>query len=158
MTYSINSILMNFIYLFIYIYSFYYRYQIIYLFILFTVRYQIVSMHFSDQCRFSSKDQQIFYKIMTVTIFWQWEIWFISPPGVHVIYYTSPVKRICVFEHSVMTDFNCACPAIQKDQGSGFLSEGSSWHTACMSEQGGSGKTARMCRLAWTFAARIGDK
>ena len=38
----------------------------------------------------------------------------------------SPVKRICVFEHSVMTNFNCACPAIQRDQGSGCLSEGSS--------------------------------
>ena len=38
----------------------------------------------------------------------------------------SPVKRICVFEYSVMTNFNCACPAIQRDQGSGFLSEGSS--------------------------------
>ena len=49
--------------------------------------------------------------------------------------YMSPVKRICVFEHSVMTNFNCACPAIQRGQGSGFLSEGSSWHTACMSEQ-----------------------
>ena len=24
----------------------------------------------------------------------------------------SPVKRICVFQHSVMTNFNCACPAI----------------------------------------------
>ena len=47
----------------------------------------------------------------------------------------SPVKRICVFEHSVMTNFNCACPAIQRDHGSGFLSEGSSWLTACMSEQ-----------------------
>ena len=47
----------------------------------------------------------------------------------------SPLKRICVFEHSVMTNFNCACPAIQRGQGSGFLSEGSSWLTACMSEQ-----------------------
>ena len=47
----------------------------------------------------------------------------------------SPVKRICVFEHSVMTNFNCACPAIQRGQGSGFLFEGSSWLTACMSEQ-----------------------
>ena len=47
----------------------------------------------------------------------------------------SPVKRICVFEHSVMTNFNCACPAIQRGQGSGFPSEGSSWLTACMSEQ-----------------------
>ena len=37
-----------------------------------------------------------------------------------------PVKRICVFEHSVMTNFNCACPAIQRGQGSAFLSEGSS--------------------------------
>ena len=45
------------------------------------------------------------------------------------------VKRICVFEHSVMTNFNCACPAIQMGQGSGFLSEGSSWLTACMREQ-----------------------
>ena len=45
------------------------------------------------------------------------------------------VKRICVFEHSVMTNFNCACLAIQRGQGSGFLSEGSSWLTACMSEQ-----------------------
>ena len=26
----------------------------------------------------------------------------------------------------VMTNFNCACPAIQRSQGSGFLSEGSS--------------------------------
>ena len=47
----------------------------------------------------------------------------------------SPVKRICVFEHSVMTNFNWACPAIQRGQGPGFLSEGSSWLTACMSEQ-----------------------
>ena len=45
------------------------------------------------------------------------------------------VKRICVFEHSVMTNFNCSCPAIQRGQGSGFLSEGSSWLAACMSEQ-----------------------
>ena len=50
-------------------------------------------------------------------------------------YSLSPIKRICVFEHSVMTNFNCACPAIQRGQGSGFLSEGSSWLTACMSEQ-----------------------
>ena len=49
--------------------------------------------------------------------------------------YMSPVKRICVFEHTAMTNFNCACPAIQRGQGSGFLSKGSSWLTACMSEQ-----------------------
>ena len=51
------------------------------------------------------------------------------------LWWLSPVKRICVFEHSVMTNFNCACPTIQRGQGSGFLSEGSSWLTACMSEQ-----------------------
>ena len=45
------------------------------------------------------------------------------------------VKRICVFEHSVMTNFNCACLAIHWGQGSDFLSEGSSWLTAYMSEQ-----------------------
>ena len=42
----------------------------------------------------------------------------------------SCVKRICVFEHSVMTNCNCACPAIQRGLGSGFLSEDSSWLTA----------------------------
>ena len=50
-------------------------------------------------------------------------------------HYMSPVKRICVFEHSVMTNFNCACPAIQRGQRPGFLSECSSWLTAYMSEQ-----------------------
>ena len=50
-------------------------------------------------------------------------------------FYLGRIKRICVFEHSFMTNFNCACPAIQRDQGSGFLVEGSSWLTACMSEQ-----------------------
>ena len=69
------------------------------------------------------------------------------------------VKRICVFEHSIMTNFNCACPAIQRGQGSGFLSDGSSWHSLLVwASSGGSGETARMRRLAWTFAARIGDK
>ena len=32
------------------------------------------------------------------------------------------VKRFSVFEHSVITNFNCTCPAIQRGQGSGFLS------------------------------------
>ena len=71
-----------------------------------------------------------------------------------LFYTVGRVKRICVFEHSVMTNFNCACPAIQKGQGSGFLSEGSSWLTACMLVNL---SAKRMRRLAWTFAARIGD-
>ena len=45
------------------------------------------------------------------------------------------VKRICVFEHSIMTNFNCTCPAIQRGQRSGFLSEGSSWLTACIGDK-----------------------
>ena len=49
---------------------------------------------------------------------------------------------------------NFACPAIQRGQGSGFLSEGSSWLSAYMSEQ----RRFWPRRLAWTFAARIGDK
>ena len=65
---------------------------------------------------------------------------------------------------SVMTNFNCACPAIQRGQGYGFLSEGSSWFTVCMSEQRrfwrdcADAQAARTHRLAWTFTARIGDK
>ena len=34
-----------------------------------------------------------------------------------------------------MTNFNCACPAIERGQGSGFLSEGSSLLAAYTSEQ-----------------------
>ena len=70
------------------------------------------------------------------------------------------VKRICVFEHSVMTkNFNCACPAIQKGQGSGFLSEGSSsWLPACMSEQRRFWWDCADAQARLTFAARIGDK
>ena len=55
--------------------------------------------------------------------------------SVHRGVHESPVKQICVLEHSVMTNFNCACPAIQRGQGSGFLSEGSSWYTACILKQ-----------------------
>ena len=55
-----------------------------------------------------------------------------STPGAHTsnmlrcVIQMGRVKRICVFEHSIMKHFNCACPAIQRGQGSGFLSEGSS--------------------------------
>ena len=53
---------------------------------------------------------------------------FVPPLFGRILFHSNlgPVKRICVFEHSVMTNFNCVCPAIQRDQGSGFLSEGSS--------------------------------
>ena len=37
-------------------------------------------------------------------------------PLLQILYsqYRSPVKRICVFEHCVMTNFNRTCPAIQR--------------------------------------------
>ena len=73
-------------------------------------------------------------------------------------FYLSLVKRICVFEHSVMTNFNRACPAIQRGQGSGFLSKVPLDSLLVRASSEGSGETARMRRLAWTFAARIGDK
>ena len=61
----------------------------------------------------------------------------------------SPVKRICVFGHSFMTNFNCASPAIQRGQGSGFLSEGSFDSLLVWASSEGSGETAQM---------RMGDK
>ena len=72
--------------------------------------------------------------------------------------YLSPAKRTGVFKHSVMINFNYACPAIQRGQRSGFLSEGPLDSLFVWASSGGSGETARMRRLAWTFAARIGDK
>ena len=49
-------------------------------------------------------------------------------------------------------------PAIQRGQGSGFLFEGSLDSLLVWASSEGSGETARMRRLARTFAARIGDK
>ena len=69
-----------------------------------------------------------------------------------------PVKRICVFEHSVMTNFNCACPAIQRGQGLVFCLKVPLDSVLVWASSEGSGETARMRRLAWTFAAHIGDK
>ena len=70
-----------------------------------------------------------------------------------LIHQLGRVKQICVFEHSVMTNFNCAYPAIQAFCLKVPLDSRLVWASS-----GGSGKTARMRRLAWTFAARIGDK
>ena len=121
----------------------------------------------------------------------------------------SPVKRICVFEHSVMTKFrgivgslyeprqaNLCLRAFRHDKiqrncritiwapSSEFVSSSiPSWQISTAHAQPfrgardlafclkvpldsllvwasseGSGETARMRRLAWTFAARIGDK
>ena len=72
--------------------------------------------------------------------------------------YVSPVKRICVFEHSVMTNFNCACPANQRARDLVFCLKVPLDSLLVGASSEGSGETARMRRLAWTFAARIGDK
>ena len=69
----------------------------------------------------------------------------------------SPVKRICVFEHSVMTILTAHAQPFRGARDLA-LSEGSSWLAACMSKQGRFWETAQTRRLAWTFAARIGDK
>ena len=68
------------------------------------------------------------------------------------------VKRIYVFEHSVMTNFNCAYPAIQRGRDLAFCLKVPLDSLLVLASNGGSGETARMRRLAWTFAARIGDK
>ena len=70
----------------------------------------------------------------------------------------SPVMRICVFEHSVMTNFNCACPAIQRVRDLAFCLKVPLDSLLVWASSEGSGETARMRRLAWTFDARIGDK
>ena len=71
--------------------------------------------------------------------------------------YMSRAKRICVFEHSLMTSTAHA----QRFRGARDLAfclkvPLDSLFVWASSE--GSGETARMRRLAWTFAARIGDK
>ena len=70
---------------------------------------------------------------------------------IHVEYYMSPVKRICVFEHSVMTNFNCACPAIQRARDLAFCLKVPLDSLFVWASSEGSGETARMRRLAWTF-------
>ena len=70
----------------------------------------------------------------------------------NLVIYLGRVKRICVFEHSAHAQpFRGArdlafCLKVPLDSLLVWVSNG------------GSGETARMRRLAWTFAARIGDK
>ena len=81
------------------------------------------------------------------------------PPIFWLFYlHMSPVKQICVFEHSVMTNFNCACPDIQRGRDLAFCLKVPLDSLFVWASSEGSGETARMRRLAWTFAARIGDK
>ena len=52
-----------------------------------------------------------------------------------------------------MTNFNCACPDIQRGHGSGFLSEGSSWLTAGIGDKYQIGLTRSILFLVITWAA-----
>ena len=69
-----------------------------------------------------------------------------------------PVKRICVFEHSVMTNLTAHAQPFRgaRDLASCLKVPLDSLLVWASSE--GSGETVPMPRLAWTFAARIGDK
>ena len=82
---------------------------------------------------------------------WIW--WLIEP-----IHYLSPVKRICVFEHSVVTSFNCACQPFRGARDLAFCLKVPLDSLVVWASREGSGETARMRRLAWTFAAPISDK
>ena len=79
--------------------------------------------HYDQRCSTFTLSGQCASIRYDVIMFMQIEFHYVSKL-VYIL--VVPVKRICVFEHSVMTNFNCAHPAIQRGQGSGFLSEGSS--------------------------------
>ena len=66
----------------------------------------------------------------------------------------SPVKRICVFEHSVMTN----AQPFREARDLAFCLKVPLDSLLVWASSEGSGETARMRRLAWTFAARIGYK
>ena len=55
-------------------------------------------------------------------------------------------------------NFNCACPAIQRGQDLAVCLKVPLDSLLVWASSDGSGETTRMRRLAWTFAARIGDK
>ena len=77
----------------------------------------------------------------------------------HYVYvHMSPVKRICVFEHSVMTNFNYACQPFRGARDMAFCLKVPLDSLLVWASSEGSGETTRMRRLAWTFAARIGNK
>ena len=57
-----------------------------------------------------------------------------------------------------MTNFNCAWPDIQRGRDLAFCLKVPLDSLLVWASSRGSGETARMRRLAWTFAARISDK
>ena len=70
----------------------------------------------------------------------------------------SPFKRICVFEHSVMHVLTAHAQPFRGTRDLAFCLKVPLDSLLVWASSGGSGETARMRRLAWTFAARIGYK
>ena len=68
------------------------------------------------------------------------------------------VKRICVFEHSLMAILTAYAQPFRGARDLAFCPKVPLDSLLVWASSGGSGETARMRRLAWTFAARIGDK
>ena len=73
-------------------------------------------------------------------------------------HYLGRVKRICVFEHSVTTNFTAHARPFRGARDQAFCLKVPLDSLLVWASSGGSGETAQMRRLAWTFAARIGDK
>ena len=70
----------------------------------------------------------------------------------------SPVKRICVFEHSAWQILTAHAQPFRGTRDLAFCLKVPLDALLIWASSEGSGETARMRRLAWTFAARIGYK
>ena len=68
------------------------------------------------------------------------------------------VKRICVFEHSWWQILTAHAQPFRRARDLAFCLKVPLDSLLVWASSGGSGETARMRRLAWTFAARISDK
>ena len=68
------------------------------------------------------------------------------------------VKRICVFEHSVMPILTAYAQPFRGARDLAFCLKVPRDSLLVWVRSEGSGETARMRRLAWTFAARKGDE
>ena len=72
--------------------------------------------------------------------------------------YMNPVKRICVFEHSVMAILTAHAQPFGGARDLAFCLKVPLDTLPVWASSEGSSETARMCRLAWTLAAHIGNK
>ena len=75
-----------------------------------------------------------------------------------LLLYLSPVKRICVFEHPSLQILTAHAQPFSGARDLAFCLKVPLDSLLVWASSEGSGETARMRRLAWTFASRIGDK